>query len=125
MKHHITIKDYIIIASLLIVGIIIILFTQRTGKENIRPIVEESLSQTIDIDYYRRRNEMFQHTKGKGVGRKIKSIKIDTGNGLEYIVFEDTRYRRRRRTSFPAVSTPSISSIPALPRAVRCGRAAR
>lgn len=90
MKHHITIKDYIIIASLLIVGIIIILFTQRTGKENIRPIVEESLSQTIDIDYYRRRNEMFQHTKGKGVGRKIKSIKIDTGNGLEYIVFEDS-----------------------------------
>ena len=50
MKRIFTLKDYIIIGSLFIVGIIIIPLTLKTGKENIRPIVEETLSQAIDMD---------------------------------------------------------------------------
>ena len=90
MKRFFTLKNCIILASLLIVGIAIILFAQRTGKENIRPIVEDALSQTIDIDYYRRANKMYQYSKGKGLGRKMKGIKIETGNGPETIEFEDS-----------------------------------
>ena len=90
MKRFLNIKDCIILGVLLFVGIIICLFVQKTGKENILPIVEETLSQTIDVDYYRRRNKIYQYKKGKGLGRKIKELKIDTGNGSETIVFEDS-----------------------------------
>ena len=90
MKRSFTLKDSIILGSLIAIGIIIILFTQRTGKENIRPIVEETLSQTIDIDYYRRRNNIYQHKKGKGLGRKIKGLKINMGDGPETIEFKDS-----------------------------------
>ena len=37
------IKDCIILVSLITIGIVIILFIKKTGKENIRPIVEETL----------------------------------------------------------------------------------
>lgn len=90
MKRSFTLKDSIILGSLIAIGIIIILFTQRTGKENIHPIVEETLSQAINIDYYRRANKTYQHSKGKGLGRKIKGLKIDMGNGLETIEFKDS-----------------------------------
>ena len=90
MKRFFTLKNYIILTGLLMASIAIILFAQKAGKENIRPIVEEALSQTIDIDYYRRINEIFQHSTGKGLGRKMKSIKIETGDGPETIVFEDS-----------------------------------
>jgi DNA-binding winged helix-turn-helix (wHTH) protein len=84
------IKDCIILVSLITIGIVIILFIKKTGKENIRPIVEETLSQAIDIDYYRRANKTYQHSKGKGLGRKMKGLKIDMGNGPETIEFEDS-----------------------------------
>lgn len=90
MKHFLNIKDCIILGVLLIVGTIIYLFAQRTGKENIRPIVEETLSQAIDIDYYRRVHNTYKYSKGKGLGRKMKSIKLQTENGLETIEFEDS-----------------------------------
>ena len=95
MKRFLTLKDYIIIGSLFIVGIIIIPFTQKAGKENIRPIVEETLSQAIDMDYNRRKNKEFHFTTGTGLGRKMKSIKIQTGEGLENIIFEDSLEEER------------------------------
>ena len=90
MKRSFTLKDCIILGSLIAIGIIIILFAQKTGKENIRPIVEETLSQTINIDYYRRVHNTYQQKSGKGLGRKMKSIKLQTGDGLETIEFEDS-----------------------------------
>lgn len=90
MKKLRNLKDYIIITFLFITGVIIVLFAQKTGKENIRPIVENALSQTIDTDYYRRIYQDFKYEKGKGVGRKIKGVQIQTGEGLENILFEDS-----------------------------------
>lgn len=95
MKRIFTLKDYIIIGSLFIVGIIIIPLTLKAGKENIRPIVEETLSQAIDMDYNRRKNKEFHFTTGTGLGRKMKSIKIQTGEGLENIIFEDSLEEER------------------------------
>lgn len=90
MKRFLNIKDWIILGALLITGTIICLFAKKTGKENIFPIVEETLSQAIDIDYYRRGYKTYQQNMGKGLGRKMKGIKIDTGDGIENIVFEDS-----------------------------------
>ena len=90
MKRYLNIKDCIILGALLIVGTIICLFAQKTGKENIRPIVEETLFQTIDIDYYRRVHNTYQQKSGKGLGRKMKSIKLQTGDGPETIEFKDS-----------------------------------
>lgn len=90
MKSHPSLKECIIIACLFIAGIITVSFAQKTGKENIRPIVENALSQTIDTDYYRRIYQDFRYEKGKGVGRKIKGVQIQTGEGLENILFEDS-----------------------------------
>lgn len=90
MKRFFNIKDCIILGVLLIVGTIICLFTQRTGKGNIYPIVEETLSQTVDIDYYRRVHNTYQYSMGKGLGRKIKGLKLQAENGVENIEFEDS-----------------------------------
>ncbi len=54
MKSHPSLKECIIITCLFIAGIITVSFAQKTGKENIRPIVENALSQTIDTDIFRR-----------------------------------------------------------------------
>ncbi|MBQ3189794.1 MAG: hypothetical protein IJB61_00895 [Bacteroides sp] len=67
MKSHPSLKECIIITCLFIAGIITVSFAQKTGKENIRPIVENALSQTIDTDYYQRIYQDFRYEKGKGV----------------------------------------------------------
>ena len=68
MKSHPSLKECIIKTCLFIAGIITVTIAQKTGKENIRPIVENALSQTIDTDYYQRIYQDFRYEKGKGVG---------------------------------------------------------
>ena len=90
MKRYIRLKDIIILSILLIASIACTFFAHQKGRENIYPLVEKALSQTIDTDYYRRMRKDFSHKSGKGLGRKLKGIKIQTENGIENIEFKDS-----------------------------------
>lgn len=90
MKRYIRLKDIIILSILLITSIACTFFAHQKGRENIYPLVEKALSQTIDTDYYRRMRKDFSHKSGKGLGRKMKGIKIQTENGIENIEFKDS-----------------------------------
>lgn len=90
MKRYIRLKDIIILSILLIASIVCTFFAHQKGRENIYPIVEKALSQTIDTDYYRRMRKEYTHKSGKGLGRKLKGIKIQTENGIENIEFKDS-----------------------------------